>query len=108
MHKIHVKIILVTLVLLAIINIGFYILSSYTGTLIGIIFAIIITIHWWIKRNSIVIIITSTIWFAIHIYELFTLGLSSYPVLFFLNLILPIPLFYFGLREYLSSKGNRT
>jgi hypothetical protein len=48
--------------------------------------------------------IMAIVWILIHIYELIKLGISSYPVIISLNLLLPIMLFYCSLKAYSQMK----
>jgi len=98
MQSVNEKIILFVLVLLAINNLIFSIISSYSGPIIGFITAIVMAIHWWRKRDSRLIMIMAIVWILIHIYELIELGISSYPIIIFLNLLLPTLLFYCSLQ----------
>ena len=104
MQSVNEKIILFVLVLLAINNLIFSIISSYSGPIIGFITAVVIAIRWWQKRDSRLIMIMAIVWILIHIYELIMLGISSYPVNISLNLLLPILLFYCSLKAYLQMK----
>ena len=104
MQGVNEKIILFVLVLLALNNLIFSIISSYSGPIIGFITAVVIAIRWWQKRDSRLIMIMAIVWILIHIYELVMLGISSYPIIISLNLLLPIPLFYCGLKVYLQMK----
>ena len=104
MQGVNEKIILFVLVLLALNNLIFSIISSYSGPIIGFITAVVITIRWWQKRDSRLIMIMAIVWILIHIYELIMLGISSYPIIISLNLLLPILLFYCGLKVYLQMK----
>ena len=108
MKSVNEKIILFVLVLLVLNNSIFFIISLYSGPIIGFITAIIMAIHWWKKRDSRLIMIMAIIWILIHIFELFKLRINFYPVNIFLNLLLPILLFYFSLKAYLCKKtGGR-
>lgn len=104
MQNVNEKIILSILVLLALINLLFFIISSYFGPIIGFITAIVMAIHWWQKRDSRLIMIMTIVWILIHIYELNKLGISSYPIIISLNLLLPILMFYCSLKIYLQMK----
>jgi len=104
MQNVNEKIILFILVLLALSNLLFFIISSYSGPIIGFITAIVIAIHWWKRRDSRLIMIMAIVWILIHIYELIMLGISSYPVIISLNLLIPILLFYCSLKIYLQMK----
>jgi len=104
MQSVNEKIILFALVLLALSNLMFFIISTYSGPIIGFITAIVMAIHWWQKRDSRLIMIMAIVWILIHIYELIELGISSYPVIISLNLLLPILLFYCSLKVYLQRK----
>jgi hypothetical protein len=108
MRNISEIIILIILIILALCNLLFFIVSPYSGPIVGFIMAIAFAIHWWVKRNSTVIIAVAIIWFIVHIYELLTFGRTSFSVLIYLNLLLPIPLLYFSLKRYqLRKKGNK-
>ena len=107
MRSLHEKIIPVILVLLAINNLIFFIVSSYSGPIIGFVIGIGIAIHWWIKRYSPVIIGTAIVWIVFHIYEYITLGPGSNPVFFYLNLLLPIPLLFYSSEAYITTKKER-
>jgi hypothetical protein len=98
MHSINEKIVLAVLILLALSNLIFFIVSSHSGPIVGFVAAAAASIHWWRKRDSIFIIVIAIIWIFFHVYELIAVGASSQPVLFYLNLLLPILLLYFGLR----------
>ena len=104
MQSVNEKIILFALVLLALNNLIFSIISSYSGPIIGFITDIVIAILWWQKRDNRLIMIMAIIWILIHIYELIMLGISPYPVNISLNLLLPILLFYCGLKACLKIK----
>jgi len=104
MRGLNEKIILAVLVLLALSNLIFFIISSYASPIVGFIIATIIAIHWWQKRNSRFIMVMAIVWILIHTYELIKFGISHYPVIIFLNLLLPIPLLYCSLRAYLLMK----
>jgi len=104
MQNVNEKIILFVLVLLALSNLLFFTISSYSGPIIGFITAFVMAIHWWKKRDSRLIMIMAIVWILIHIYELIKLGISSYPVIISLNLLLPILLFCCSLKAYLQMK----
>jgi len=104
MKSVNEKIILFALVLLALNNSIFFIISLYSGPIIGFITAIVMTVHWWKKRDSRLIMIMAIVWILIHIYELIKLETSSYPVNISLNLLFPILLFYCSLKAYLRVK----
>ena len=84
--------------LLALSNLIFFIISLHSGPIVGLAVASGVVIHWWTKRNNKLIVAVAIIWIFLHIYELIMIGVSSYPVLFYLNLVLPVPLLYFGLK----------
>ncbi len=98
------KIILITLVLLSLVNLIFFILSSYSGPVIGMIMASGAAIHWWKKKEPLFILIIGSIWLLLHIFEILVLGGSSYPVLLYLNMSLSIPLLYCGIKMYFYMK----
>ena len=107
MRSINEKIVLVVLLLLALINLIFLIVSSHSGPIVGCIVAAAVAIHWWRKRDSMLIIIIAIIWIFIHIYELVVMGAGSQPLLFYLNLCLPVLLLYCGLKEKRKSIRSR-
>ena len=98
------RIILIILALLSFTNLIFFILSSYSGPVIGMIMAAGAAIHWWRKRDPLLILIIGSIWLLLHIFEIAVLGESSYPVLLYLNVALSIPLLYCGTKIYFSMK----
>lgn len=106
MRNIHEKIVFAVLVLLALNNLIFFIISSYSGSVWGFFFAVVITVHWWRRRDGRVVMVLAVIWILIHICELIVLGAGPYPVLFYLNLGLPIPLFYFSLKSHIRNKSE--
>ena len=61
MQNVNEKIIIFVLVLLALINLLFFIISSYSGPIIGFITAIVIAIHWWQRRDSRLIMIMAIV-----------------------------------------------
>ena len=91
MH-VYEKIILGLLILMAIINGIFAIAGSYSGPIWGAVFAVFASIHWWKKRNSTFILIIAFVWIVFHIYELIVSGPGPYPVFFYMNLVIPVPL----------------
>ena len=93
------KIVLVLLILLALSNLIFLLVSSYPGPIVGCVVATVAAIVWWRKRDCVLIVVVAIIWIIFHIYELMTIGPSSQPVLFFMNLLLPVLLLFFGLKE---------
>jgi O-antigen/teichoic acid export membrane protein len=99
LRSINERIVLAVLLLLALINLIFLIISTHSGPIVGFIVATAVAIHWWRKRDSVLIIIIAIVWIFIHIYELVVMGAGSQPGLFYLNLVLPILLLYCGLKE---------
>ncbi len=108
MRNIGEIIILIILIVLASSNLLFFIVSPYSGPIVGFVMAIAFAIHWWVKRNSTVIIAVAIMWIFLHIYELLTFGTTSFSVFIYLNLLLPIPLLYFSLKRHqLRKKENK-
>jgi hypothetical protein len=107
LRSINEKITLSVLLLLALINLIFFIVSSHSGPIVGFIAVTAVTIHWWRKRDRMIIIIIAIIWIFFHVYELILMGASSLPLLFYLNLLLPFLLLYCGLKEK-GIKNNRS
>lgn len=104
MRRINEKIILSILAALALGNLIFLIKSSSSGPIVGFAVATGAALHWWIRRNPQFIMVIALVWMGLHLYELVKLGFGSYPVLFSLNLLLPIPLFYCSFRILLFSR----
>jgi hypothetical protein len=104
--NVHDKIILVFLVLLVLINGIFAIASSYSGPVLGAVFAVFTSIHWWKERNSTFIIIIAIIWIVFHIYEWIASGPGLYPIFFYSNLMLPLLLIYFSIKFLLLLKNK--
>jgi len=94
MRRVNEKIILFILATLALGNLIFLIKSSSSGPIVGFAVTTGAVVHWWIRRNPQFIIVIALVWMGLHLYELAKLGFGFYPVLFSLNLLLPIPLFY--------------
>ena len=107
MRDLNEIIILAVLLLLALINLIFFIVSQYSGPIIGFLFAIIASIQWWRKTDSIFIIVIGFIWIFLHIFELIIYIECSYPIFLYLNVLFPIPLLYCGINEYILRKRER-
>lgn len=106
MRNIYEEIVFAVLVLLSLNNLIFFIISSYSGPIWGFFFAVVIAVHWWRRRDGRVVMVLAVIWIVIHIYELIKLGAGPYSVLFYLNLGLPIPMFYFSLKSHIRNKSE--
>jgi len=106
MTRVNEKIILLILAALALGNLIFFIKSLSSGPIVGFTVATGAALHWWIRRKPHFIMIIALMWMALHLYELMKLGFGSYPVLFSLNLLLPIPLFYCSLKILLFSRKD--
>ena len=104
MRDLNKTIVLAFLLLLALINLIFFMVSQYSGPIIGFLFAIIASIQWWRKKNSSFIIVLAFIWIFLHIFELIIYIECSYPIFLYLNLLFPIPLLYCGIKEYILRK----
>jgi hypothetical protein len=98
------RIILSILMLLSLMNLIFFVLSSYSGPVIGMIMAAGAAIHWWRKKDALFILIIGSMWLFIHFFEIVVLGKSSYPILLYLNVVFSIPLLYCGVKIYFSKK----
>lgn len=99
MQSVNEKIALAVLVLLALSNLVFFVVSSYSGPVVGFIVAAATAFHWWRKRDRMLIVVIAIVWIFLHIYELVAIGAGSQPVLFYLNLLLPTLLLICGLKE---------
>jgi hypothetical protein len=99
MQSTNEKTALAVLILLALSNLIFFLLSSHSGPLVGFIVAAVVALHWWRKKDSLFLIVMSLIWIFIHLYELVVTGVSSLPVLFYMNVLLPSLLLYCGFRQ---------
>lgn len=106
MQNRYEKMVLAVLVLLALINLVFFIVTSYSGPIWGFVVTAVVSILWWKKRNAKLIMIVAIVWMLIHIIEFIVLGPSAFPILFYLNLLLPIPLFYYSLKTYILMKSK--
>jgi len=106
MRRVNEKIVLFILAALALGNLIFLIKSSSSGPIVGFAVATGAALHWWIRRNPQFTMIIALVWMGLHIYELVKLGFGSYPVLFLLNLLLPVPLFYCSLKILLFSRKD--
>lgn len=106
MTRVNEKIIFLILAALALGNLIFLIKSLSSGPVVGFAVATGAVVHWWIRRNSQFIMVIALVWIGLHLYELAKLGLGSYPVLFLLNLLLPIPLFCCSLKTFLWLRKN--
>ena len=98
------EIILIIFGLLSFTNLIYFILSSYSGPVIGTIIAAGAAIHWWRKKDVLFVLILGSIWLFLHVFEIVVLGESSYPVLLYLNVVFSIPLLYCGVKIYFSKK----
>lgn len=98
------KIVILILFFLIITNIIWFIMSKLPGPFIGLIFYGIIFFLYWKREHYKAGVIGGVIGLGIHIYELLfknLSGLSGFESgLFFINLILPIPLIYFSCKSY--------
>ena len=108
MRKLNEIIIIAVLLLLAIINLVFFLVSMYFGPIIGILFPIIVLIKWGRKKDSVFIIGIAFIWILLHIYELIVYVECTYPIFLYLNILLPIPLLYCGIKENSSMKRGQS
>ena len=100
------KIIIGILVVLAGTNAIWIVASRRSGTLVALIFYVFITLLVWRKDDFRASIISGIFGVGIHLYELIFQGLGKLKGVelgfFFVNLILPLPLIYFGYRAYLE------
>jgi len=104
MKNIDENLVFVILISLAIINATYFILSLFSGPLIGLIAAIFFTIHWWKRRDFKFILIIAIVWILIHIVELILIREIPYPILFYLNIVLPILLIFCSLIHFYLMK----
>jgi len=107
MRSLNEIIILTFLLLLALLNLIFFMVSQYSGPIIGFLFAIIASIQYWRKKDSIFILVIAFIWVFLHIFELIIYIECSYPIFLYLNVLFPIPLLYCGINEYILRKRER-
>lgn len=99
MQSANEKTILTLLILMALSNVVFFVVGSYSGPIVGFVVATATAFHWWRKKDSMLIIVMAIVWIFLHIYELVAMGVGSHPVLFYLNVLLPALLFFCGLKE---------
>jgi hypothetical protein len=99
----------IVLLILILANIMLLVRSSFRGSFIALIIYMFVTYLWWRKDDFRAIIIVGIVGFMVHLIELILLGISilnSFEVLmFFINLILPLLLLYFGYRAYRNNKA---
>jgi len=99
--------VILILLFLIVTNIIWFTISKLPGPFIGLTFYGIIIFLYWKKGHYKAGIIGGFIGLGIHIYELLFKNLSGLSVfessLFFINLILPIPLIYFSHKSYHKS-----
>ena len=96
------------LVFLIGVNAGWYALSKHSGSLIALIFYSVIFFLYWRMSDFRAVMMAGLIGFGVHLYEWVGLGTSTFQgldtLLFYLNLVLPIPLAYLGYRAYRESR----
>ena len=110
-YKLNQALALATLIILVGVNAAWYVISKQSGSLVALIFYSIIFFLCWRMLDFRAVIIAGLIGFGVHLYELVFLDFSAFQLLdtllLYLNLVLPIPLAYFGYRAYqLIRKGN--
>jgi len=107
-YKSDHALILGILIILIGLNAAWYIFSKQSGSLVALIFYSIIFFLCWRMLDFRAVIIAGLIGFGVHLYELVFLGLTAFQLLdtllFYLNLVLPIPLAYFSYRAYRESR----
>jgi len=102
------KLTLGILVFLIGINAGWYVFSKGSGTLIALIFYSVIFFLYWRMYDFRAVMLAGLMGFGTHLYELIFLDTGGFQaldtLLFYLNLILPIPLAYLGYRAYQENR----
>lgn len=100
--SIHQKITVFILIVLSVINALWVLLSDFSGPLIGFIFYSVIALLCWRKKDYQAAVFAGIFGFAVHLYELIffkTVNTEDFLTIFlYLNLLLPLPLLYFGCR----------
>ena len=98
------------LVFLIGVNVGWYLFSKGSGTLIALIFYSAILFLYWRMSDFRAVMLAGLIGFGVHLYEWVVLGISTFEgletLLFYLNLVFPIPLAYLGYRAYRESRES--
>jgi hypothetical protein len=96
------------LIILIGVNAAWYVFSKQSGSLVALIFYSVIFFLCWRMLDFRAVIIAGSIGFGVHLYEWVFLDFSEFQLpdtlLFYLNLVLPIPLAYFGYRLYRANR----
>jgi hypothetical protein len=107
-HELNQVIAQAILITLVGVNFAWYVISKQSGSLVGLIFYSVIFFLCWRKSDFRAGITAGVIGFGVHLYELVFLGISAFQLLdtiiFYLNLVLPIPLAYIS---YRASRASR-
>jgi hypothetical protein len=107
-HKINQVIAQAILIILVGVNFAWYVITKQSGSLVALIFYSVIFFLFWRLLDFRAGITAGVIGFGVHLYELVSLGISAFQlldtILFYLNLVLPIPLAYFSYRAYRASR----
>jgi hypothetical protein len=98
--------IIVVLSLLALTNALFLLLRSYTGPIWGVVGAIVLIVHWQVKRRPVVIMHAAVFWIVLHLIECILWDTDALSIFMILNIVLPIPLFYGGFRLHRMLKQH--
>jgi hypothetical protein len=103
-NKLDQSLILGLLIVLIGGNVVWYVFSKHSGSLVALVLYSVIFFLCWRMLDFRAVIIAGLIGFGVHLYELVFLDISAFQfietILFYLNLILPIPIVYFGYRAY--------
>jgi hypothetical protein len=96
------------LIILIGLNAAWYLLSKQSGSFVALIFYSAILFLCWRMLDYRAGITAGVIGFGVHLYELIFLGVSAFQlidtVIFYLNLVLPIPLAYISYQAYRESR----
>ncbi|GEM_PF-1969008 len=106
MNHWYERTIIVVLSLLALTNALFILLSSYTGPIWGVVGAIVLIVHWKVKKRPVVIMYAAVFWIVLHLIECILLDTDAHSIFMILNIVLPLPLFYGGFRLHRISKQH--
>jgi hypothetical protein len=103
-YKLDQVITLGILMILIGVNATWYVFSKQSGSLVALIFYLVIFFLCWRMSDFRAVIIAGWIGFGVHLYEWIFLDFSEFQLLdtllFYCNLVLPVPLAYFGYRLY--------
>jgi hypothetical protein len=107
-YKFNLVLTLGILIILIAVNATWVVFSKQSGSLVALIFYSVIFFLCWRMLDFRAVIIAGLIGFGVHVCEWVFLDFSEFQsldtLLFYVNLVLPIPLAYFGYRLYRANR----